>query len=43
MADLDLSPHGINVARILRNPAPARLYEDAVIHEQAVITSTGAC
>jgi len=42
MADLDLSPHGINVARILRNPAPARLYEDAVIREQAVITSTGA-
>ena len=42
MADLDLSPHGINVARVLRNPAPARLYEDAVIREQAVITSTGA-
>ncbi|MFZ5833622.1 MAG: phosphoenolpyruvate carboxykinase (ATP) [Planctomycetota bacterium] len=41
-SELDLSPHGINVSRVLRNPAPARLYEDAIIREQAAITSTGA-
>ncbi|MEN6497032.1 MAG: phosphoenolpyruvate carboxykinase (ATP) [Thermoguttaceae bacterium] len=42
MYDLDLSPHGINVTRVLRNPAPARLYEDAVIRELAALTSSGA-
>lgn len=42
MQDLDLSPHGINVTRVLRNPAPAHLYEDAVIREMAAITSSGA-
>jgi len=41
-SDLDLSPHGINVTRVLRNPSPARLYEDAIIREQAAITSSGA-
>jgi len=40
--DLDLSPHGIHVSRVLRNPAPARLYEDAILYEQAAITATGA-
>jgi phosphoenolpyruvate carboxykinase (ATP) len=39
---IDLRPYGINVARVLRNPSPSRLYEDAVIREQAAITSTGA-
>ena len=41
-SDLDLSPHGINVSRVLRNPSPARLYEDGIIRERAAITSTGA-
>ena len=40
--DLDLSLHGINVARVLRNPSPARLYEDAIIREKAAITASGA-
>ena len=42
MTDLDLSPHGINVSRVIRNPSPARLYEDGVIREKSAITSSGA-
>ena len=41
-SDLDLSRHGIHVDRILRNPSPAHLYEDAIARDQATITSTGA-
>ncbi len=41
-SDLDLNPHGITVTRVLRNPSPARLYEDGIMREQAAITSTGA-
>jgi len=41
-SDLDLGLYGINVARVLRNPSAARLYEDAVIREQAAITASGA-
>lgn len=40
--ELDLSPYGISVGRVVRNPAPARLYEDAIIREQAAITASGA-
>ncbi len=40
--DLDLRPHGITVSRVLRNPSPSRLYEDAILYEQAAITSSGA-
>ncbi|MGL4593661.1 MAG: phosphoenolpyruvate carboxykinase (ATP) [Thermoguttaceae bacterium] len=40
--ELDLSSYGIHVPRVLRNAAPARLYEDAIVREQAAVTSTGA-
>ena len=40
--EFDLTPYGINVPRNLRNPSPARLYEDAITKEHAAITSTGA-
>ncbi len=40
--EFDLSAYGIHVAKVLRNPAPARLYEDAIVKERAAITSTGA-
>ena len=40
--DMDLSPYGLNVKHILRNPSPARLYEDGISREKAAITSTGA-
>jgi len=42
IVDLDISRYGIHVGRVLRNPSPARLYEDAIIREQAAITSSGA-
>jgi phosphoenolpyruvate carboxykinase (ATP) len=38
----DLSRHGITNTEVLRNAAPARLYEDAVLHDHGVITSSGA-
>jgi phosphoenolpyruvate carboxykinase (ATP) len=41
-SSLDLAHYGIRVSRVLRNPSPARLYEDAVLRETAAITSTGA-
>jgi len=34
--------HGINVKCIVRNPTPARLYEDSIAVGNAVITSRGA-
>ncbi|RLK48156.1 phosphoenolpyruvate carboxykinase (ATP) [Alkalispirillum mobile] len=38
-----LEMHGIEVAEVLRNPAPARLYEEALAHEKgSAISSTGA-
>jgi len=40
--DLDLSAYGINVPQVVRNPSPPRLYEDAILWDQAVLTSTGA-
>lgn len=40
--DFDLSQYGITVSRVLRNPTPAKLYEDAVLYDRAKITSTGA-
>jgi len=42
MSEVDLSAYGINVLHVLRNPSPARLYEDAILHEQASIVSSGA-
>ncbi len=30
---IDLSVHGIHVKNVLRNPAPSRLYEEAIRHE----------
>ena len=33
LQSLDLTPYGITVETVLRNPAPARLYEEAIRHE----------
>ncbi|MBS0209238.1 MAG: phosphoenolpyruvate carboxykinase (ATP) [Planctomycetes bacterium] len=33
---------GLAVSNILRNPSPAKLYEEAIIHDRGVITSNGA-
>lgn len=38
----DLTQYGINVGCVLRNPSPAKLYEDAVQYEKAAISSAGA-
>ena len=40
--DIDLAPYGIKVHTVLRNPSPARLYEEALVRERAAITSKGA-
>ncbi|MCG5493040.1 phosphoenolpyruvate carboxykinase (ATP) [Ectothiorhodospira variabilis] len=38
-----LNQHGISVAKVLRNPSPAVLYEEALAHEHGTaISSTGA-
>ncbi|MCG5499823.1 phosphoenolpyruvate carboxykinase (ATP) [Ectothiorhodospira lacustris] len=38
-----LQQHGISVAKVLRNPSPAVLYEEALAHEHgSAISSTGA-
>ena len=43
MGNIDLKSHGISVETILRNPAPARLYEEALRHEaDTALVSTGA-
>ena len=40
---ISLEKHGINVARVLRNPSPAQLYELALQREKgSAISSTGA-
>jgi len=39
---VDLKSYGINVTRVVRNPSPPRLYEDAIVLEDAAIMSTGA-
>jgi phosphoenolpyruvate carboxykinase (ATP) len=38
----DLARHEILIERVIRNAAPARLYEDAVVREGAAIASSGA-
>lgn len=40
--DFDLSQYGITVSNAIRNPTPAKLYEDALFYDGAKITSTGA-
>ena len=43
MSDFTLHEHGILVTRVLRNPAPPRLYEEALAHETGtVIADNGA-
>ncbi|MBI1352785.1 MAG: phosphoenolpyruvate carboxykinase (ATP) [Acidobacteria bacterium] len=43
MTSFDLSANGINVQRILRNPAPSMLYEEAIRSEpRTAISDTGA-
>lgn len=40
---IDLSIHGIHVKNVLRNPAPSRLYEEAIRHESGTtIADSGA-
>jgi len=39
---VDLSAHEITVPVVIRNAAPARLYEDAVTRERAAIVASGA-
>ncbi len=40
---INLSQYGINTAQILRNPSPARLYQEALTHEKgSAISSSGA-
>ena len=41
-SEFDLSSYGLSVENVLRNPTSARLYEDAIVREKAVISSTGA-
>jgi phosphoenolpyruvate carboxykinase (ATP) len=41
-ATVDLGPHGIAVAQVLRNAPPARLYEEAVRHEGGAVMASGA-
>jgi phosphoenolpyruvate carboxykinase (ATP) len=38
----DLDRYEIGVESVIRNAAPARLYEDAIINEQAAVVSSGA-
>jgi phosphoenolpyruvate carboxykinase (ATP) len=38
----DLSSYGIRAAEVLRNASPAKLYEEALLREHAVLASTGA-
>lgn len=43
MAPLDLSSYGIDTEDVLRNPNPARLYEEAICHDPtAAIADSGA-
>jgi phosphoenolpyruvate carboxykinase (ATP) len=43
MSEFSLAKQGIHVARILRNPAPAALYEQGLVREKGTaITSSGA-
>lgn len=39
---LDLSPFGLRVHQVVRNAAPAALYEDAISHGNSHIVSSGA-
>ncbi len=39
---VDLSVYGIHVKQVLRNPAPARLYEEAIQEDGCRIASSGA-
>ncbi|MBR0239179.1 MAG: phosphoenolpyruvate carboxykinase (ATP), partial [Thermoguttaceae bacterium] len=39
---LDLSPWGITRPSIVRNPVPAVLYEKALKHDAAAVSSAGA-
>ncbi|MBA1147620.1 phosphoenolpyruvate carboxykinase (ATP) [Ectothiorhodospiraceae bacterium WFHF3C12] len=43
MTHFSLEDHGITVANVLRNPSPARLYEEAIRYEQgSAVSDTGA-
>ena len=39
---MNLSQYGITQTNVLRNPVPAVLYADALAHDHATISSTGA-
>ncbi|MCH2113880.1 MAG: phosphoenolpyruvate carboxykinase (ATP) [Pirellulales bacterium] len=40
--DINLAQYGISVTNILRNGAPGRLYEEAILHDGGAVVSTGA-
>lgn len=40
--EMDLNVYGITSPMVLRNASPAKLYEDAVMFDEAMITSSGA-
>jgi phosphoenolpyruvate carboxykinase (ATP) len=40
--NFDLRRHGMSVASVLRNPSPARLYEEAITHDHGALVSSGA-
>lgn len=40
--EIDLGEYGLKVASVVRNATPARLYEYAIIHKDAVIAQSGA-
>lgn len=42
MHDFDLSQYDLCPPQLLRNAAPARLYEDAIRYDQAMLTASGA-
>ncbi|MFO1052160.1 MAG: phosphoenolpyruvate carboxykinase (ATP) [Planctomycetota bacterium] len=42
MSTVDLSPHGIRVKNVLRNAAPALLYEQAILRGEGRVAATGA-
>jgi len=39
---IELLEHGVFASGVLRNPAPAVLYDDALAHDEATLTASGA-
>lgn len=43
MSEFDLKRHGLTVKRVLRNPAPSKLYEEAIRFESGTTISDTGC